>query len=870
MSYRYVSQIRGFGTLSRVVGPNTARLAKLGFLDFGDETQEGTTKGREEKSNLQCPVCWEYFDTGQSQADMSQHVTDCLSQSSALHSSQRISKSIPEEINLVETDDDSNSTGSENLEPYPKTIDTLIVGRKYSECPNLQLKKTQKFEISWQPNNIHDTNATIAHINGHKNVIGHLPRKLAAKLGPLLRDGMLRGHGVVLDGSEKGGNVSVRITLNATKNETYIKDIMEEVLAGKDEYLTDSSEKFLWRLDHIFQTVEEIESKALGDDEERFLTRFRSHSGQSRILFARLCQRNKRYFSVLNCSRDGHENRKLVEDLLTSGLLSSINISSSLFSNDEKYSILSDIFHNKDLIQLLGNDALLSKSGSLKRSDLITQVVTKMNAKFSFGGFCGKNLHRFIEKISGGIFRISMSDFRSFHRIQRLFFLNEGHSLATWHGVDGGFLQYPSYEITRRREVFANRKLFLDYEMALFDAQKLISAIEEQDEEGIQASLQPAWRILDRQENKIIDYSGVDTPSFLSQYNSKWIYSVMATIGIGMLERKKEYKPAIERLQQLLGGEYCIERRGYWWIRLSTNLEHIGRPTDSLELAETALADSSICLDEKLTLRRRILKLAKPPRRWKNPTWIHEMPKEPLTVYLEARPLGTSRGERCKFRGYDSTICTVEQLALQYYKMEVNGGYHGIHSESGIWCTLFTLILWPALFESPVPDVFRTSFQTAPLDLGHPGFYESRKQVIENILEKVKCGGARDLIKTSWTTHYGVAVRGVSWERYELSIIQDIAACIGGSGISAVCRLLCKGYSTSGMPDLLLWNVCHNTCKLVEVKSMRDTLSDKQRAWISFLQDSGIPCEVLKIKEPKERESAAKRSKLSQHKNIGL
>jgi fanconi-associated nuclease 1 len=871
MSYRHVSQIRGFGTLSGVVGPNTARLAKLGFLDFVDETKEDITDGREEKSTIKCPVCWKYFDIGHSEADMIRHVENCLSQPTALPASERISKSIPEEINLVEADDDSHCLGFQDLESHPQnTIDTLIVGRMYSECPGLYLEKNQKFEISWQPDNAHDPNAIIASLNGGQNVIGHLPRKLAAKLGPLLRDGMLRGHGIVLNGSEKSGNVKVRLTLNAVKNNVYIKDVIDDVMTGNNEYVTDSSQKLLWRLDHIFHTVEEIESQALGEDEKTFLTRFRSHSGPCKILFIRLCQRNKRYFSVQNCGRDGQDNRKLVDDLLASGLLSPININSKLFSKDEKYSILSDIFHNKDLIHLLGNDALLSKSRSLKRTDLITQVVAKMYAKFSFGGFWGEKLYELIEGISGGIFTISKSDFRSFHRIQRLFFLNEGHSLATWHAVDGGFLHYPSYEISRRREVFPNRKMFLDYERSLFHAYELITAIEEQDEERIHASLEPAWRILDRQENKIIEYSGMDTPSFFLQYNSKWIYSVMATIGISILERKKEYRPAIEKLQQLLGGEYCSERRGYWWIRLSTNLEHIGRPTDSLELAETALADPSIRLDEKLTLRRRILKLAKPPRRWKIPTWIHEMPKEPLTIYLEASPLGNSRGERCKFRGYDSTICTVEQLALQYYEMEVNGGFNGIHSESGIWCTLFTLLLWRALFELSVPDTFRTSFQTAPLDLGHPGFYNSRKQVIDNILEEVRNGGAPALIEISWKSHYGVAVRGLSWERYELSTIQDIAACIGGSGISAVCRLLCEGYSTSGMPDLLLWNVDRKACKLAEVKSTRDTLSDKQRAWISFLQDSGIPCEVLKIKEPKERKSTAKKPKLSQHEPICL
>ena len=859
MSYRNLSQIRGFGTLSRVVGSNTARLAKLGYPDFSDESGNDVVEIRKQgKSNTQCPVCWEYFDIGLSESDMSHHVTNCLLQPKALPVQQ---KSEPEEINLVEDEDISNTLQSKSPDLLPQNaFETLIVGRKYYSG-SVKMVMNQPFEISWEPDNPHDPNAIAVNLPGNKRTIGHLPRKIAATLGPLLRDGRLTGNGTVLRGeAAQHSNVLVRITLRGVEDFD-VTGVIGEIIKGDTELMTESSRKLLDKLNHIFQTVEKIESKALGSDEKNFLDRFRSHSDPCKVFFAKLSQRNKKYFSVQNSSRDGQDNRKIVSELCQTGLLSWVNLSSRCISNSKKASILSDIFQNKDLAAILGNDGSFNKSRSIHRADLISHIVMKMEAKFSFGSSWGKMLYQDIQNISGGIFEISKPEFRAFHRIQRLFFLNEGHSLATWHGVDEGFLRYPDYAITRQREVFPNQRMFLEYEKSLFHAHKLIAAIEAQDEEGIHASLEPAWRILDYQENKIIDYPEANPPSFFLQYNSKWIYSVMATIGIGMLEKNKQYKAAIERLQQLLGGKYCYEKRGYWWIRLSINLEHIGRPTDSLELAETALADSSIRLDEKLTLRRRILKLSKPPRRWKNPVWIHEMPEEPLTICIEARPLGNSRGERCKFIGYDSSICTVEQLALQFYELEENGSYSGIHSESGIWCTLFTLLLWPALFESPVSDTFRTAFQTAPLDLGHPGFYESRKHIIESILDEVRSGSAPTLIEKSWKAHYGVAVRGISWERYELSTIQDIASCIGGSGISAVCRLFCENYSTSGMPDLLLWNNSRTSCKVAEVKTTRDILSDKQRAWLSFLQSSGIPCEVLKIKEPETTKSRAKRRK---------
>lgn len=63
----------------------------------------------------------------------------------------------------------------------------------------------------------------------------------------------------------------------------------------------------------------------------------------------------------------------------------------------------------------------------------------------------------------------------------------------------------------------------------------------------------------------------------------------------------------------------------------------------------------------------------------------------------------------------------------QYYASEEGGGWRGMHSEGGVWATLFGLLMWEVLFSDAVPDVLRTPFQTAPLDLDTDAFYEARK-----------------------------------------------------------------------------------------------------------------------------------------------
>lgn len=79
--------------------------------------------------------------------------------------------------------------------------------------------------------------------------------------------------------------------------------------------------------------------------------------------------------------------------------------------------------------------------------------------------------------------------------------------------------------------------------------------------------------------------------------------------------------------------------------------------------------------------------------------------------------------------------------------------------------------------------------------------------MIEARLEEIRQGNAVVLLAESWSKHHGTYCRGVNWGKYSLETLQTIAACVGGSGLSALCRLLTQdhaGYS-AGMPDLLVW-----------------------------------------------------------------
>jgi Fanconi-associated nuclease 1 len=61
----------------------------------------------------------------------------------------------------------------------------------------------------------------------------------------------------------------------------------------------------------------------------------------------------------------------------------------------------------------------------------------------------------------------------------------------------------------------------------------------------------------------------------------------------------------------------------------------------------------------------------------------------------------------------------------------------GIHDEGSAIKSLFGLIFWDVIYEHPVPDVFRSSYQQVPLDLYSGEFYRNRKEAVDKRLESL-------------------------------------------------------------------------------------------------------------------------------------
>ena len=94
------------------------------------------------------------------------------------------------------------------------------------------------------------------------------------------------------------------------------------------------------------------------------------------------------------------------------------------------------------------------------------------------------------------------------------------------------------------------------------------------------------------------------------------------------------YNDAIHLLRRLLNCFTSDRRRGYWTVRLSVDLEHMGCPNESLSVAEAGLLDPWVRAGSRMALQRRVLRLGKPPRRWKTPSFSESIKRKIIEVFL--------------------------------------------------------------------------------------------------------------------------------------------------------------------------------------------------------------------------------------------
>lgn len=737
------------------------------------------------------------------------------------------------------------------------TLDTFIVGRRFSDEKELHLGAS--IFLLRDPENPKDPNAikVISADCGGGKMLGFLPRELAQYLSPLIEKCCLSFEGCVSAVPEDPfGCVPIQIVcckgiLHGDKEYEAVEAVnclWKHVVESTKNY-SPSMAKYQQNFCLLIREVLRSNPHLFTDDEINFMESFMSLPNDSQKIFIRLYTRKGPWFRMSHISySDVLDPQEAVKCLSATGYVCSLEDTDTDGLHDN---------HIEEMLNLLIiselRDVLCKLKKRIPNCNHLTRKKNLIESLLSSykDGLCPSLPSMVLDK-TGACVWISSKAESLLWRAERLFFLNSEQDLSAFLLVDLGIVKYPTYNCMISGQIFSDRDDLLVYEEAIGVAQLMDEALEGNNDELVLRCIKMADSCISCSSMKGVKSSTSESmATFLSCFTASWVYSKVVSLGVSFFERERRYSDAINLLKRLLNCRTCDGRRGYWTLRLSVNLEHLGCPNESLAVAEDGLQDPWVRAGSKMALQRRVLRLGKPPRRWKTPTFSASIRRKIPEVHVQGRPLNCDVGMKNRFYGEDGEQCGVEQLALQYYAGE-GGGWHGVHTESGIWLTIFGLLMWDIIF-SDVPDVFRTRFQTAPLDLETESFFLVRKSCIESHLQKIHAGMAEEILISSWESHMGTACRGVNWNRHSLSELRAAVTCTGGPCLAALCRHLAQDYRSwsSGMPDLLLWRFhgeYSGEAKLVEVKGPRDQLSEQQRAWLLFLMDCGFNTEICKVK----------------------
>lgn len=423
---------------------------------------------------------------------------------------------------------------------------------------------------------------------------------------------------------------------------------------------------------------------------------------------------------------------------------------------------------------------------------------------------------------------------------------------------------------------FPDRGALLAYEAALAVGTAVDAALLAGDAAGAAAAAGPALAALASPAARAPAHrdwpAASPSPHPAARLSAPHIHALVASVAVSLLERAGRWGEAAETLRALLGGAHAPGRAGGWAVRLVTDLAHAGREEEALEAGEAALADSTrIAWGARLALQRAVLRLGRPPRRWRVPPWAPAARREPaVVVTLPAPPLaraprvgvksaflGGSDGGEGGGGGPAAPSLSVEAFALRHYLSPAGGGWgRGEHAEGGAWASLFALLVGCP----PAPG------RPTHLDWGTPAFYPPRAAAVEAALAAVAGGGGPAAVLAAWERR-GEETRPSflpsPWARFDGPTLASLAACVGGPGLAAILGHLARGRG-GGMPDLVLWSDggsegggwggggAPGRCLLVEVKGPRDRLSESQRAWIAALEDASVGVEVLRVVEKRE------------------
>ncbi|KAM6202427.1 fanconi-associated nuclease 1 [Rhynchocyon petersi] len=630
-------------------------------------------------------------------------------------------------------------------------------------------------------------------------------------------------------------------------------------------------QNFLVVLKAVFENEDDM--MLFDKHEKEIVTKFYQLSASGQKLYVRLFQRRLNWIKMnkLEYEEIASDLTPVIEELKEAGFLQTE-------SELQELSEVLELLSAPELKSLAKVFHLVNPNGQKKQLLDAFLKLARQRSVFTWGQNqpgIGTVILKRAKHLAGQCVRVCKGPRAVFSRILLLFSLTDSvedeeaacggqGQLSTVLLVNLGRMEFPSYTINRKTQIFQNREDLIKYSEAMHMLSDISSAMASGDWNEARELAQCAQKDWNQLKNHPSMRYHEDLPLFLRCFTVGWIYTRISSRIVEIFQRLHMYEEAVKELENLLSQKvYCPESRGRWWDRLALNLhQHLKRLEPAIKCITEGLADPNVRTGHRLSLYQRAVRLRESPS---CKEFRHLLCKLPEITVGDVKHV-TITGKMCPQSGAGKSVfvmeareasttttmlCSVEELALAHYRC--NGFDQGIHGEGSTFSTLYGLLLWDIIFMDGIPDVFRNAYQAFPLDLYTDNFFASREQAIEARLQLIHTAPAETLcawLATAWQAQEGRVASLVSWDRFaSLQQAQDLASCLGGPFLSGVCRRLATDFRhcRGGLPDLVVWNSQSHRFKLVEVKGPNDRLSQKQMIWLDELQKLGAEVEVCHV-----------------------
>lgn len=169
------------------------------------------------------------------------------------------------------------------------------------------------------------------------------------------------------------------------------------------------------------------------------------------------------------------------------------------------------------------------------------------------------------------------------------------------------------------------------------------------------------------------------------------------------------------------------------------------------------------------------------------------------------------------------------------------------HAENALWRSLFGILFWHEIFESPL-NTFHSQFERLPEELGSSQFYVKHHTAIQEKLSYIQTEERFTAYAEELKLRIGTEKNGFfSWSDDILGAIRDLIKSGGTEKISFILEYLAQDFHRRirGFPDLLL--IEDSRVRFAEIKAPGDSLRSHQLMQMKVLRKAGFQVELLKV-----------------------